>query len=144
MSKKTFRSVVATASLVVGLSGAFSAHADGAFGGFLGDSPSNTDVWGLTCPIGTASARASVNDGTATGIQISVQVIDPHGRATTFSAVDGGGPSPVAVLNGGPGNYLVTVGKDATGGEGYSIVLDCHDASTAAIAGTQSALLQSQ
>jgi hypothetical protein len=44
MSEKTFRSVVATASLVVGLSGAFSAHADGPFEGFLGDAPSNTDV----------------------------------------------------------------------------------------------------
>jgi hypothetical protein len=85
-----------------------------------------------------------VDDGTATGIQITVQVVDPHGRANTFSAVDGGGLSPFAILNGGPGNYLVTVSKDATGSEGYSIVLDCHDATAVPIAGTQSALLQSQ
>ena len=37
--------------------------------------------------------------------QISVQLINPNGGAVTVSAVDGGGPSGFATLDGGAGNY---------------------------------------
>lgn len=146
MKKHNFRSVIATASLVLGLSGIGPAHAD-IFGGFLGvAAPSATDVYGMTCPIGTFSVKANVNDANVAGNQISVQVINPNGRAATVSAVDGGPPSAFATLAGGAGNYLVTVHKNtgAGVGEGYAVSMDCYDAAGAAIAGIQSVLVQNQ
>ena len=143
MKKHNFRSVIATASLVLGLSGVGPAHAD-IFGGFLGAaSPNTTDAYSINCPIGTVSVQASVNDAIAVGNQISVQVINPNGRATTVSAVDNGPPSPLATLAGGAGTYLVTVHKNTGVGEGYSVSMDCYDAA-GAIPGTQSVLVQDQ
>jgi hypothetical protein len=143
MEKHNFRSVIATASLVLGLSGVGPAHAD-IFGGFLGAaSPNTTDAYSINCPIGTVSVQASVNDAIAVGNQISVQVINPNGRATTVSAVDNGPPSPLATLAGGAGTYLVTVHKNTGVGEGYSVAMDCYDAA-GAIPGTQSVLVQDQ
>ena len=143
MRKHNFRSVIATASLVLGLSGVGPAHAD-IFGGFLGAaSPNTTDAYSINCPIGTVSVQASVNDAIAVGNQISVQVINPNGRATTVSAVDNGPPSPLATLAGGAGTYLVTVHKNTGVGEGYSVSMDCYDAA-GAIPGTQSVLVQDQ
>jgi len=143
MEKHNFRSVIATASLVLGLSGVGPAHAD-IFGGFLGAaSPNTTDAYSINCPIGTVSVQASVNDAIAVGNQISVQVINPNGRATTVSAVDNGPPSPLATLAGGAGTYLVTVHKNTGVGEGYSVSMDCYDAA-GAIPGTQSVLVQDQ
>src|SRR5262245_48187104 len=96
MKKRNFRSILATASLILGLSGTGSAHAD-IFGGFLGGpagTPASvTDVYGMTCPIGTTSVQANVNDGAGVGVEVSVQVIDPRGRAISASAPDGGGPT---------------------------------------------------
>ena len=37
------------------------------------------------------------------GHQVSVQVINPNGRAITSSAPDGGGPSALVTLAGGAG-----------------------------------------
>ena len=143
MEKHNFRSVIATASLVLGLSGVGPAHAD-IFGGFLGAaSPNTTDAYSINCPIGTVSVQASVNDAIAVGNQISVQVINPNGRATTVSAVDNGPPSPLATLAGGAGTYLITVHKNTGVGEGYSVSMDCYDAA-GAIPGTQSVLVQDQ
>ena len=143
MEKHNFRCVIATASLVLGLSGVGPAHAD-IFGGFLGAaSPNTTDAYSINCPIGTVSVQASVNDAIAVGNQISVQVINPNGRATTVSAVDNGPPSPLATLAGGAGTYLVTVHKNTGVGEGYSVSMDCYDAA-GAIPGTQSVLVQDQ
>jgi hypothetical protein len=143
MKKHNFRSVIATASIVLGLSGVGPAHAD-IFGGFLGAaSPNTTDAYSINCPIGTVSVQASVNDAIAVGNQISVQVINPNGRATTVSAVDNGPPSPLATLAGGAGTYLVTVHKNTGVGEGYSVSMDCYDAA-GAIPGTQSVLVQDQ
>jgi hypothetical protein len=45
--------------------------------------------------------KANVNDAIAVGNQISVQVINPNGRAVTKSAVDNGPPSALATLAGG-------------------------------------------
>lgn len=142
MRKHNFSSVIATASLVLGLSAVGSAHAD-IFGGFLGAGASATDVYGMTCPIGTTSVQANVNDGAGVGVEVSVQVIDPRGRAISASAPDGGGPSGLVALAGGPGNYLVTVHKDALANEGYAVSMDCYDAA-GAIAGIQSVLVQNQ
>ena len=66
MKKHNFRSVIATASLVLGLSGIGSAHAD-AIGGYLGAVEGATDVYAVTCPAGTVSVEASVNDAIAAG-----------------------------------------------------------------------------
>ena len=146
MKKHYFRSVIATASLVLGLGNIGLAHAD-IFGGFLGvAAPSATDTYGMTCPIGTASVRANVNDANVAGNQISVQVINPNGSVATVSAVDGGPPSAFAILAGGAGNYILAVLKDTGAGigEGYTVSMDCYDAAGAAIAGTQSVLVQNQ
>ena len=144
MKKHNFRNVIATASLVLGLGNIGLAHAD-IFGGHLGAAAVGTmDIYIVTCPIGTASVKANVNDGTAVGNQVSVQVINPNGRAVSESAVDNGPPSPQAILTGGAGTYLITTHKNAGGGEGYSVAMDCYDAAGAAIAGTQSVLVQNQ
>ena len=108
MKKHHFRSVIATTSLVLGLSGSGSAHAN-IFGGFLGAAAGTTDAYSVTCPIGTISVKANVNDAVAVGNQISVQVINPNGRAVTKSAVDNGPPSALATLAGGAGTYLFSV-----------------------------------
>lgn len=112
MEKHNFRNMIVTASLVLGFSAVGPAHAD-TFGGFLGIAAgaAATDVRGMTCPIGTTSVRANVNDGITAGNQICVQVINPNGLATTSCAVDGGGFSALVTLIGGAGNYLVTVDK---------------------------------
>ena len=145
MGKHNFRSVIATASLVLGLSGIGPAHAEtigGALGAAVG-APA-TDVYGLTCPIGTASVQAHVTDTTVNGIQVSVQLIDPVGIATSASAPDGGGASPTVILAGGAGNYLVTVHKNAAGVQGYGVTLDCFNAAGVAKPGTQAVLVQNQ
>jgi len=142
MKKHSFRSMIATASLIFGFSSVGSAHAD-IFGGFLGAAARATDVYGITCPLGTVSVRANVNDGNTAGDQISVQVINPNGRVATASAVDGGGPSAFAILAGGAGNYLVTVHKNAAVGEGYAVFMDCYTAA-GAVAGNQAVLVQNQ
>ncbi|NOT54828.1 MAG: hypothetical protein HOP18_09510 [Deltaproteobacteria bacterium] len=145
MKKSHFRTLVATAALVLGLSAAGSAHAD-IYGGFLGGAVPNasaTDVYGVTCPIGTTSVQANVNDGAGAGVEVSVQVINPTGRAISASAPDSGGPSGLVVLAGGPGNYLVTVHKDALANEGYVVFMDCYIGAVA-IAGNQSVLVQNQ
>jgi hypothetical protein len=144
MKKRNFKSLIATASLVLGFSGVGPAHAD-IFGGFLGIAAgaAATDVYAMTCPIGTVSVQANVNDAVAAGNQICVQVINPNGLATTSCAPDGGAFSPLAILAGGAGNYLVTVDKDTAVGEGYVVFMDCYTAA-GAVAGNQAVLVQNQ
>jgi hypothetical protein len=144
MEKHSFRNMIATASLVLGLSGIGPARAD-IFGGHLGAAAVGTmDIYIVTCPIGTASVKANVNDGTAVGNQINVQLLNPNGRGVSESAVDNGPPSPQAILAGGAGTYTVTVAKNTGVGEGYTVAMDCYDAAGAAISGTQSVLVQNQ
>jgi hypothetical protein len=141
MNKHSLKNLVTTAALVLGLGGVLPAHAV-TIGGFLGTEAGATDVYSLTCPDETRSVRAKVNEADVAGIQFSVQVINPLGRAVTASAVDNG-LSDVAVLRGRAGNYLVTVHKDAEGGEGYNVTLDCHDANGIAL-GIQAVRVQDQ
>jgi hypothetical protein len=130
MQTPTWKRMVMTAALI-GLGSVWPTHAAN-IGGFLGTTVGATDVYGLTCPAGTRSVSAKVNDANVAGVQFSVQVLNPVGRAATASAEDSGGFSPAAVLRGraaGAGNYLVTVSKDNnTLGEGYVVTLDCLDA----------------
>lgn len=130
--------------MALGLGAAAPARAD-MCAGALGVAPGATDVYCMTCPIGTASARADIDDaGGADAIQVSVLVINPHGPTATQSAVDGGGFSAVAGLANGPGNYLVSVHKDVMGFQNYTVRLDCYNAGGMPLAGLQSALVQDQ
>ncbi len=142
MKTQTFRRILTAASFILGSSGVAPVHAD-IFGGFLGALAGSTDVYSVACPIGTVSVKANVNDGVTIGNQISVQVIDPHGRAITASAVDNGPPTALVTLAGGAGQYLVTVSKNTGVSEGYSVAMDCYDV-VGAIAGTQSVIVQDQ
>ena len=147
MKKHIIKSLVLTASLVLGLGSIPLAHADEDHptGDFLGAaSASNTDVYVLSCPIGTVNVKAKVNDGTTLGNEISVQVINPHGLATTQTAQDDGPPSDDAVLDGGAGSYLVTVHKNTVNGEGYTISSDCYDDAGVPAPGLQLTQVQNQ
>lgn len=125
------------------------AAGDGPTGGAIGsnqaaaDSASATDVWLLACPRGTKSARASINEGNNDALQLSVQVINPHGTAASASG-ENGGVSPQAIVNGGPGAYLVTLHKNGLGIEGYTITADCYDINNNRIAGDQATQIQNQ
>lgn len=151
MENIVFRNILANASLVIALGGSLPSYAagDGPTAGSLGSNiPSQdrigaTDVYVLACPKGTKTARAKVNEGNNDAAQLSVQVINPHGGATTESGVNGG-LSPEAVLGAGPGSYLVTVHKDAAGHEGYTITLDCYDADGNRFDGDQATQVQNQ
>jgi hypothetical protein len=142
MKKHNFRSLIATASLVLGLSDIGPAHAD-AIGGHLGAVEGATDVYAVTCPAGTVSVEASVNDAITAGTQVSVQLINPNGSAITASAVDGGGPSGFVTLDGGAGSYLAIVSKNTEFGEGYGVSIHCNDA-VGALAETIAVLVQNQ
>ncbi len=122
--------------------------ADGPFAGSLGAgsaSTAPTDVYRLTCPGGTASARARVTNPNGNPVdEITVQVISPTGLVRSAISLEGVAP-PTAVRTGAAGRYLVTVHKDSERiAARYSIVLDCHTAAGAAIAGNQSVLIQNQ
>ena len=119
--------------------------ADGPFNGTLGASNAFTDVWGLTCPIGTASVRARVTNPNGSPVdEITVEVINPNGRVSSAISREGVA-APFAVLGGVSGNYLVTVHKDSTAVVApYSIVLDCYNAGVVPFAGNQSVLVQNQ
>ena len=122
--------------------------ADGPFAGTLGPGSASiapTDVYRLTCPGGTASARARVTNPDGNPVdEITVQVIAPTGLVRSAIALEGVA-APTAIRTGAAGRYLVTVHKDSTLiASRYSIVLDCHTAAGAAIAGNQSVLIQNQ
>ena len=104
-----------------------------------------TDVYSVTCPIGTASVRARVTNPNGSGVdEATVQVINPNGRARSAISHEGV-PPPTAILLGGAGHYLVSVHKDSTAVVmSYSIVLDCYSAAPAPIPGIQSTLVQDQ
>jgi len=57
MNKPPLTSVVTTAALVLGMGGVVPAHAANS-GGLLDPVAGATNVYGLTCPVGTRSVRA--------------------------------------------------------------------------------------
>ena len=98
MKAISLKNLCATASLLVGLGAMSSAHADFHVG-MLGAAASATDVYAMTCRLLPAPAgvrvEAAVNDvPMADGIEVSVQVVNPHGRATNATAPDGGSFPP--------------------------------------------------
>ena len=151
MNTKTLKCMTAAVSLLAGIGGAFSAYAagDGPTARGIGsndptkDKIGATDVYLLACPPGTSTARAKINEGNNDGVQLSVQVINPHGSAVTESGVNGG-LSPEAILAGGQGSYLASVHKNGAKFEGYTLTVDCHDANGNRFAGDQATLVQDQ
>lgn len=146
--KTTTRKNACMVALAIAASANAPAGLADAFPGSLGAgnvSIALTDVYGLTCPIGTASVRARVsNPNGSPADEITVEVINPNGRVRSAISLEGVAP-PTAVLAGGTGNYLVTVHKSPSAlAASYSIGLDCYNASAVAFAGTQSALVQNQ
>jgi hypothetical protein len=150
MTNNTFKKLILTLSMI-SLSWLPAAYAagDGPTAGGLGsnivanDRLGATDVYLLSCPRGTRSARAKINEGNNDAAPLSVQVINPHGTIVTTNGVNGG-LSPEAILNNGPGAYLVSVHKNGPGFEGYTITLDCYDVNGNRFVGNQSLLIQNQ
>jgi len=133
---------------VAGLINASTGWADGPFAGALGPGNANfapTDVYRLTCPAGTASVRARVNNPNGNPVdEITVQIIAPSGAVRSAISLEGVAP-PTAILSGVAGRYLVTVHKDSTLlGANFSISLDCYTAAGSAIPGIQTVRIQNQ
>jgi hypothetical protein len=97
--------------------------------GSLGVAAQATDVFGVQCGAGTLGVRADVNDnGGIDGVFLSVQVINPNGRATSRTHLADNGTSAIACLAGGPGQYLVTFHKNKQVGllgEAYDTIIHC-------------------
>lgn len=147
--KTTLRKSVSMAALAIAtLVNASVSWADGPFAGSLAAGNAifaPTDVYRVTCPVGTASVRARVTNpnGNPTD-EITVQVITPTWLVRSAISLEGVAP-PIAVIAGGAGKYLVSVHKDSTLiTSRYSIVLDCYNANSTAFAGSQSVLIQNQ
>ena len=145
----SFKNICVMALIPVGLGISLQARAD-VFVGSVGAPASSTDVYAVTCPAGTVTMRANVDDnGGVDNVRLTVQVINPQGRAiTAFTAVDNG-VSPTVSLGGGPGNYLVTISKSQPAGtllliEGYNTFMDCFNAFNVASGGIQAQLVQNQ
>lgn len=146
--KTTYKNVSMAALAIVAVGSAPVSLADGSFSGSLGAGNASfapTDVYRLTCPVGTASVRARVtNPNGNPADEIAVQVIASNGRVRSVIALEGEIPR-TAILTGGAGSYLVSVHKDSTLiAARYSIVLDCYRVNSAAIAGNQSVRVQNQ
>jgi hypothetical protein len=136
--------IAASANAPLGLADTFP---DGKLGvGKVNFAP--TDVFGLTCPNGTASVRARGTNPDGSGAdEISVQVINPNGAVKTAISLEGVSPPTAVLLVGGAGHYLVSVHKDSSAVVvPYSIVLDCYNASVPPVPfpGNQSTLIQNQ
>lgn len=106
---------------------------------------SPTDVYGLTCPIGTASVRASATNPNGSPVdEISVLVINPNGPVRSAISIEGVAP-PTVVLAGGAGNYLIAVHKDSSpAAVPYRIFMDCFNGGGVAFAPDQANLIQNQ
>jgi hypothetical protein len=66
----------------------------------LGTADRSTDVYGLTCPLGTATVQAQVGNVLGGDAEfINVQVINPNGDGTSANAREGV-PSPTIALLG--------------------------------------------
>ena len=113
---------------------------------FLNTAPFATDVYAITCPIGTAKVIAQVVNKTGgTAETISMQVIVPNGRALTANAFEDNASNSVTMQGAGSGNYLISVHKSPSNTvELYDINMDCFDRNGNAFSGTQSTLVQNQ
>jgi hypothetical protein len=143
--KKTTRKYASMVVLAIAATANAPAGLADSYNGSLGASNAATDVYGLTCPIGTATVRARVtNPNGSPADEIIVEVINPNGRVGSAISLEGVAP-PTAVLAGVAGNYLVTLHKSPSVTASYNnLVLDCYNAGAVAFPGTQSALVQNQ
>lgn len=146
----SFKNICAMTLIPAALGVSLPTYAD-VFLGNLGGPASSTDVYGVTCPLGTVTMRAAVDDnGGVDNVRLTVQVINPQGDATTaFTAVDNGLSATATLAGGGPGNYLVTISKSQPSGtvllvENYLANMDCFNAAGAPFPGNQALLVQNQ
>jgi hypothetical protein len=146
---------VKAALLALGLSAMQSATADIYFDNtvFLNTAPSATEVYALTCPIGTTKVKAQVGNKLGGVAEfVSVQIVTPNGRALSANSRENV-PSPVIETSASSGIHLVTVHKsEGIFIEPYDLFLDCFKRAKDAqgkfvdveIQGTQSTLVYNQ
>jgi hypothetical protein len=105
------------------------ASADFFPGQTLGGTILQTDVWALTCGLGTVRAVASVTDSAGIdGRRINVCVTNVDGAPGQCRSTDAGF-SGEAVATGGPGHYIVTINETgaASAAEAYSLFIACRN-----------------
>lgn len=99
----------------------------------LGSDRNATDVWRLTCPLGTASARAYVSDYPVNSASARVRVklirtlADQEEDASPSSNGEGSNASPYAIRSDGAGTYDVIFDKTASGSENYQAYAYCRN-----------------
>ncbi len=106
----------------------------------LGVSPVALDAFTFSCPLGTASARASVSDNlTFFNLPARMRVIltklavvppfAPQAEDVTpaLAGGEGGNPSVTVAVFGGPGPYRAMFLKTAVGFESYVGSITCHN-----------------
>jgi hypothetical protein len=117
---------------------------------------SPTDVYTITCPVGTATVRASLSNQNGSNVdEITVQVTRPANNAAnnfrTRSVIAHEGlATRTATLTVQPAQtsaerYLVTVTKDSTPvalALPYRLSTDCYNAAGAPLAGNQTVIVQ--
>ena len=123
MKNISLRKIVVTISLLmpVGYAGIATAHDQS---GALGVSAAATDMYLVTCSIGEGSGATDhlylQISGSGAGPKVSAQVFK-DGKALNSTA----GVVVGKVLNGGDGDYTVTVNKSAAGNATYGISFHC-------------------
>lgn len=128
MKTTTLRRVYAAVSLLVGMGSVFPVLATRTGAQALGSKWTAVDAFVFTCPAGTFSAQANVEDLIPPLDRFAlmrVMLVKNHRAAVAedlnplTSAGEGGGPSPNAVLFGKSGRYLMLFYKAAVGLETY-------------------------
>lgn len=117
--------------------------------GSLGTSASATDVFGVLCPSGTASARADVNDnGGFDTVRLGVCITADGNPGHCRNAPDNGISVPAVALS-GPGVYYVQIFKSLPPApplsvEAYDTIIDCYNSSGVPIAADSVLLIQNE
>lgn len=159
MKTNTRKNIFWVALAIAASANAPASFADGPFlsglqAGNINFSP--TDVYTITCPIGTRTVRASLTNQNGSNVdEITVQVTRPAINAAnnfrTRSVVAHEGLAlrtaslPVQPLQTVAERYLVTVTKDSTPvalALPYRLNLDCYNAASAPLAGNQTLNVQ--
>ena len=149
MNRSVFK-VSLIAILVLVVSGyTHSAMAYGIAGTTLdpaGNNASATDLAVASCPEGTHHFSAAVQDNSSpvNGLLVSVHIFKENKMTTaTDSASGDGGWSDIISVNGGAGNYYVSIRKTNVGARNFTIGWDCQDANNNST-GTNIQVLQLQ
>ena len=149
MNRSVFK-VSLIATLVLALSGyTHSAMAYGISGTTLdpaGNNASATDLAVASCPEGTHHFSAAVQDNSSPvdGLLVSVHIFKDTKMTTATDTVSGdGGWSDIISVDGGAGNYYVSVRKTKVGARAFTIGWDCRNANNIST-GTNIQVLQLQ